>query len=45
MNDLHAVYFVFQTGLSSPLFMTYTHRNVSETDEAPNIGKDFAHFE
>lgn len=43
MSDLHAVYFVFQTGLSSPLFMDTC--NVSETGEAPNIGKDFAHFE
>lgn len=43
MNDLHVVYLVSQTGLSSPLFMDTC--NVSETDEAPNIGKDFAHFE
>jgi len=43
MSDLRAVYFVSQTGLSSPLFMDTC--NVSETDEALNIDKDFAHFE
>lgn len=43
MSDLHAVYFVSQTGLSSPLFTGA--RNVSGTGEAPNIGKDFAHFQ